>query len=84
MPAYTLKLGLKVRYTDIGAQKIDGSIFKTFQMVLASSQIENKLGRAWFVQETFLLADISAEVVLEMLYLTFSNADILFLKRELT
>lgn len=29
-PAYTAKIGLKVCFTDVGAQKINGSIFKTF------------------------------------------------------
>ena len=33
---YALKLGLKVCYTNIGAQKIDGSIFEIFEMVLAN------------------------------------------------
>ena len=47
-PAYAAKLGLKVQKTDIGAQKIDGSIFDTFGMVLADFQVEDKLGRLWF------------------------------------
>lgn len=34
--AYTAKLGLKVRSTHVGAQKIDDSTFKTFGMVQAS------------------------------------------------
>lgn len=32
----------------------------------------------------FLLADTSIEVVLEMLFLTLSNAEVLFLEQELT
>ena len=32
---YAAKLGLKVQKINIGAQKIDGSILKTFRMVLA-------------------------------------------------
>ena len=44
-PAYAAKLGLGVRKTDIGAQKIDGSTLDTFRMVLADFQVENKLGR---------------------------------------
>ena len=46
--------------------------------------MEDKLGRARFFQETFLLADMSTEVVLGMLFLTFSNADVQFVKKELT
>ena len=34
--AYTKKLGLQVQKTDVGAQKIGGSILKTFEMVIAS------------------------------------------------
>ena len=74
--AYASKLGLRVCRTNIGAQKIDGSTFKTFKMVLANFQVEHKLRRAWFFQKTFLLTDISVEVVLKMLFLTFSNVDI--------
>ena len=83
-PAYASRLGLQVYRTDIGAQKIDGSTFKTFGMVLASFQVEDKLGRIWFFQETFLLADISTEVVLGMPFLTLSNADVQFVEKELT
>ena len=83
-PTYTAKLGFKVRKTDIEAQKIDGSTIETFEMVLANFQVEDKLGRSQFFQETFLLADISTEVVLGMPFLTLSNADIQFIEKELT
>ncbi len=46
--------------------------------------MEDKLGRARFFQETFLVANISVEVVLGMPFLTFSNADVVFKDRELT
>ena len=82
--AYASKLGLRVRHTDVGAQKIDGSTLQTFGMVLANFRMEDKLGRTRFFQETFLLADISAEVVLGMPFLTLSNADVQFVKKELT
>ena len=75
-PAYASRLGLRVQRTNIGAQKIDGSTLKTFGMVLASFQVEDKLGRARFFQKTFLLANISAMVVLSMHFLTLSNANI--------
>ena len=76
IPAYALRLGLKVHHTDVGAQKIDSSILETFGIVLTSLQIEDKLGRARFFQKTFLLADVSVEVVLKMPFLTLSNANI--------
>ena len=83
-PGYASKLGLKVRPTDVEAQKIDGSTFKTFEMVLASFQVEDTLGKARFFQETFLLADLSVEVVLGMPFLTLSNTNIKFAQKELT
>lgn len=42
---YALKLGLKICHTDIRAHKIDSSLLKTFGMVLASFQMENRMGR---------------------------------------
>ena len=51
--AYASKLGLKVRLTNVGAQKIDGSTLQTFGMGLVSFQVEDKLGRARSFQETF-------------------------------
>ena len=73
---YVSKLGLWVYYTDIRAQKIDGSTLVTFGMVLASFQMEDKLGKARFFQGTFLSANISAKIVLGMPFLTLSNANV--------
>ena len=75
-PGYALKLGLKICPIDGEAQKIDDSTLKTFGMVLASFQVEDKLRRARFFQETFLLANFSIKVVLEISFLTLSNANI--------
>ena len=44
-PAYAKKLGLKTWKTNVGAQKIDGSALKTFGMVIADFQVEDKGGR---------------------------------------
>ena len=46
--------------------------------------MEDKLRRARLFQETFLLINVSVEVVLGMPFLTLSNADIQFLKEQLT
>ena len=53
-------------------------------MALADFQVEDKLGRARFFQETFLLANISVEIVLDMPFLTLSNANIQFIEKEPT
>ena len=53
-------------------------------MVIISIQVFDKLDQACFFQETFLLADISAEIVLGMLFWAFSNTNVKFAAWELT
>ena len=83
-PVYTKKLGLQTQRTDVGAQKIDGSNLHTFGMVIAGFQVLGKQGRTRFLQETFLLANTTMEVVLRMPFLIFGNADIQFAEKKLT
>ena len=83
-PAYVERLGLKAWKTNVGAQKIDGSALKTFGMVIADFQVEDKVGRPRFFQETFLVANTKFEVILGMPFLKISNADIAFDERTLT
>ena len=44
-PDYPWKLGLKIRKTNIEAQKIDSSALETFKMIIANFQIKDKVGR---------------------------------------
>ena len=83
-PAYIEKLGLKTRKTNVRAQKIDGSALKTFGMVIADFQVEDKGGRPRFFQETFLVADTQFVVVLGMPFLKISNVDVSLGKRIFT
>ena len=83
-PAYIKKLGLKARKTNVGAQKIDGSALKTFEMVIANFQVKDKVGRPRFFQETFLVADTKFEVILGIPFLKISNADVAFGEGTLT
>ena len=71
------------RKTNVGAQKIDGSVLETFGMVIADFQVEDKGGKPRFFQKTFLVADTKFEVILGMLFLKISNADMTFGKRTL-
>ncbi len=77
-PAYAKKLGLTTRKTSIGSQRIDGLSLETYGMVATSFLFQDSLGRVRFFEETFLLADISIEVILKMLFLTLSNANFQF------
>ena len=80
---YAWKLGLKIQKTNLVAQKIDSFTLETFGMVIADFQVENKANRLRFFQETFLVADTKFEVILEMLFLKISNANMLFGKKIL-
>ena len=82
IPAYAAKLGLAIRKTNVGAQKMDESALVTYEMVIAGFSLQVKLGKARFFEKTFLLADTSMEVVLGMLFLILSKADIRFTKKE--
>lgn len=55
---------------------------KLYSRVIASFEVLDKLGRARYFQETFLLADVSVVVVLGMRFLTFSNFDIKFADKK--
>ena len=46
--------------------------------------MEDKVNRPRFFQETFLMANIKFEVILEMFFLKLNNADISFGKKTLT
>ena len=76
-------LGLKVRVTNVGAHKIDGSSLATYNMVITVFQAVDRLVRSLYFQETFLPADISIEVVLGMLFFTLGNFDIQFAEKKL-
>ena len=82
--AYAAHSGLKVRVTDIGVQKIDGSSLATYSIVIAAFQVVDKLCRFRFFQETFLLANISLEVVLGISFFILSNDNIQFAEKKLT
>ncbi len=81
--AFAQQLGLKICKTNVGAQKIDGTTLETYGMIVSTFSVSDKDGRKSFFKESFLLADISPEIVLEMPFLTMSNADVDFQSRDL-
>ena len=81
-PALACKLGLPVRPTDIGAQKIDGTMLDTFGMVVIAFSVTDKANQVRFFEETFLVANVSPEVVFGISFLTLNSANVDFLGRE--
>ena len=47
-PAYAAHLGPKVKVTDVGTQKINGSSLATYGMIIATFQVVDKLNCSWF------------------------------------
>ena len=82
-PAFAKELDLPIRSTDVGAQKIDSTMLEIYGMIVAAFSVENKANRVRFFEETFLVANVSLKVVLEMSFFTLSSANIDFLGREL-
>ncbi len=52
-------------------------------MVVSTFSVSDKDGRERFFEESFLLADVSPNVVLGMPFLTMSNTDVDFQARDL-
>lgn len=50
---YVFKLNLKIYFINIKTQKIDSSIFNTFEIVLANFLVKNKLKKACFFKKLF-------------------------------
>ena len=82
-PNFAQKLDLKVWKTNVGAQKIDNSALKTFEIVIADFQMRDKASRPRFFQKIFLVANSKFEGILRMPFLKISNADVLFDKKTL-
>ena len=63
---------------------MNGYIIKIFGIMIADFQLEDKVGRPRFFRKTLLVANTKFKAILEMLFLKFSNANILFGKKTLT
>ena len=75
-PTFAKELGLPIRPTHVGAQKIDGTTLNIFRMIVAAFAVTNNTNQIKFFEEVFLVANVSPEVVLEMLFFTPSGPNI--------
>ena len=76
--AFAQQLGLKIYKTNIEAQKIDGITLETYEMVVSFFSVLDKDEKKRFFEESFLLTDVSPDIMLRMPFLTMSNVDIDF------
>ena len=64
-------------------QKIDNITLEIYKMVIFTFSVSDKDGRERFFEESFLLADVKPDIMLEMSFLTMSNIGINFQARDL-
>ena len=77
-PAFAKELGFFIRLTDVGVQKINGTILNVYRIVVASFLVKNKANQVRFFENTFLVANVSPEIVLGMSSLTLSSVNVDF------
>ena len=82
-PSFAKQLGLPIRPTDVGAQKINGTTLDTHRMVVAVFSVVDKANQIRFFEKTFLVANVSPEIVLGIPFLTLSGADVDFSGQKL-
>lgn len=78
---YTLKLGLIIQKSYVGAKKIDGTVLKIYDMVTTQFLTQDSLKMVQFFKKTILLAKISMEVILRMPFLLLSNVNVKLAER---
>lgn len=78
--AYTKKLRLYVRKTNIKANKMNKSYLNIFEIIIASFSHQNKLRKAGFFKKPFLVANTRIEVILKIFFFAFGNVNIQFAK----
>ena len=83
-PTLAREIGLPIRPTDVGVQKIYSTILDTFGLVVTIFSMRDKANRVRFFKETFLVANVSPKVVFGMPFLTLSCADVDILGQELS
>lgn len=67
---------------DVKTQQINGLTLETYGIVIADFSLSDISEKIWFFEESFLLADISKEIVLEMPFPILGNADIHFADKK--
>ena len=77
-PTFAKELGLVIRATKIRAQKINNIILDTFEILVAVFSVTDKAHRVKFFEQIFLVANVSPEVVLGMLFVILNSTNIDF------
>lgn len=73
----------RFRKLNVKVQKIDDSALQTFEIVIIDFQIKDKIGKLWYFQEIFLVANTKVEIILSMPFLKFNNTSMSFKEKTL-
>lgn len=83
-PAFAIILDLTIRITNVEVWKIDCSSLKTYSIVSIGFFLQDSLGRDRFVEEIIMMGKINMKVVIKMVFLSLSNANIKFTSSKWT
>ncbi len=75
---FVLKISLKTRKTNIRAQKIDNIILETYEIIVFTFSLFNKDKSIRIFEYIVLLVNIYLDIILEIVFLMISNANINF------
>ena len=78
---FAKKFSLQIQDINVDVQKINSFKLDTFGIVIASFSVEDKKKRSCFFEGIFLLADISMDITLRMLFHILSIVDMDFICR---
>ena len=73
--AFDFQLDFKIQKTNIGTQKINGTILDNYGMVISIFSVLDKDSKERFFKKNFLFAHVNPDIVFEILFLTIRNAD---------
>lgn len=79
---FAKKLGFSIRLIDVRTQKINDIILDTYGMIVTVFSVTNKANKVKFFKETFVVANVSPELVFGMLFFFLNGANVDFLDWE--
>ncbi len=75
---FAYEFNLKIWKNNVGAWKIDGTILKTYRMIVSTFFVSDMDDRERFFEKRFLIANVKPNILLKMPFLTMNNVDIDF------
>lgn len=80
---YISKLGIIIWKTNIRVNKIDKLFWKTYSIAIKDFQPKKKLTKIQLFEKTFILANISIKILLEICFFIFCKLDIYIHEKNL-